>query len=54
MCSFSCMEQAMCDVRNQMLDGFFGGIHDSALVCSGIKRPMDGWTLSRAKQMLIR
>ncbi len=33
----------MCDVRDQMLDGFLEGINDSALVCSGIKGTMDGW-----------
>ncbi len=41
-CSFRCLEQAMCDVRDQMLDGFWKGIQDFALVCFGIKRTMDG------------
>ncbi len=33
----------MCDVRDQMLDGFLEAIHDSVLVCFEIKRTMDGW-----------
>ncbi len=46
--SFSCLEQAMCDVRDQMLDGFLEEIRDYAFVRSGIKRMMDGWALSKA------
>ncbi len=33
----------MCDVRDQILDGFLEENHDSVLVCSGIRRTMDGW-----------
>ncbi len=37
----------MCDVRDQMLDFFLEGIHDSALICFGIKRTIDGRVLSK-------
>ncbi len=33
---------------------FWRGIHDSALVCSGIKRMMDGWAVSKTSPALIR
>ncbi len=42
MCLFSCLEQAVCDVRDQMVDGFFGeGFAILLLFALEIKN--DGW-----------
>ncbi len=55
MCLFNCLEQAMFDIRYQVLDRFFWrGTHDSALVCSGIKGAMDARAPSKAQLALIK